>query len=64
GKSVSDASEMWFAVMGPGIPASGEVKTEMQIYQDQFAQTMAKLLGFTYKASHPVSPEIKSVFKK
>ncbi|HLF46785.1 MAG TPA: hypothetical protein VI548_10190, partial [Chitinophagaceae bacterium] len=47
GKSVSDASEMWFAVMGPGIPASGEVKTEMQIYQDQFAQTMAKLLGFT-----------------
>jgi hypothetical protein len=64
GKSITDASEMWFAVIGPDIPAIGEVKTEMQIYQDQFAKTLAKLLGYNYQASHPISPAIKSVFKK
>ena len=64
GESIADASEMWFAVIGPDVPALGEVKSEMQIYQDQFAQTIANLLGYTYKASHPISPAIKSVFKK
>lgn len=64
GKSISDASEIWFAVLGPDVPALGEVKSEMQTHQNQFAQTMAKLLGYTYKAEHPVSQEIKSVFKK
>ena len=43
---------------------AGEQKNNVQFYQDQFAQTIAKLLGFTYKASHPISPEIKSVIKK
>ena len=64
GKSIADASEMWFAVMGTDIPALGEVKKEMQIYQDQFAQTIAKLMGYTYKAKHPISPEIKTVLVK
>ena len=63
GKRIVDADEMWFAVMGTGVIASGEQKNSMQLYQDQFAQTMAKLLGYTYKAKHPISPEIKSVLK-
>lgn len=64
GKSIDGSSEIWFAIMGPDITASGEVKLKMEIYQDQFAQTIAKLLGFTYKADHPISPEIKSVLSK
>lgn len=64
GKDVAGASQTWFAVMGPGVAAKGELKTNVQLYQDQFAQTLAKLLGYTYKANHPVSPEIKSVFTK
>lgn len=64
GSGVADASEIWFAAMGPNIPSTGEQKNNVQFYQDQFAQTIAKLLGSTYKASHPISPEIKSVFKK
>ena len=63
GKRIVDAYEMWFAVMGTGVSAGGEQKNSMQLYQDQFAQTMAKLLGYTYKAKHPISPEIKSVLK-
>lgn len=64
GKSISDASEMWFAVLGPNVQALGEMKSEIQIYQDQFAQTIANLLGYTYKANHPISPAIKSVLGK
>jgi hypothetical protein len=64
GSGVADAYEIWFAAMGTGVASTGEQKNNVQLYQDQFAQTISKLLGLTYKALHPVSPEIKSVFKK
>lgn len=44
--------------MGPGIKAKGEIKTSMQLYQKQFAQTIARLLGFRYKAKHPIGEPI------
>jgi hypothetical protein len=62
-KNIADCYEMWFAVMGPGLKARGEVKEPMQLYQKQFAQTFAKILGYTYKADHPIADEIKTVFK-
>ena len=55
---------MWFAVLGPDTPAVGEMKSDMQLYQKQFAQTIARLMGYTYKANHSVAKEIKSVIKK
>jgi hypothetical protein len=61
---IEDAHEIWFAVMGPGIKTLGEVKQPMQLYQKQFAQTMTKLLGYTFKADHPIGKEIKSVINK
>ena len=64
GSGVADAYQIWFAAMGSSIPSSGEQKNNVQLFQDQFAQTIAKLLGVTYKANHPISPEIKSVLKK
>lgn len=64
GQDVPDASEMWFAVMGPEVAAKGEMKNEGQLYQDQFAQTFAKLMGYIYKARHPISPSVKSVSDK
>jgi bisphosphoglycerate-independent phosphoglycerate mutase (AlkP superfamily) len=60
---IQDAHEIWFAVMGPGIKAKGELKNEMQVYQKQFAQTIAKLLGYTFKAGHPVAEPVPSVLK-
>jgi hypothetical protein len=63
GSRIQDAYEIWFAVMGPGIAPLGEQKNNVQLVQDQFAQTIAKLLGYTYKSEHPISPEIKSVLK-
>jgi hypothetical protein len=62
--TVEDSHEMWFAVMGPGIKNTGEIKEAMQLYQKQFAQTLAKILGYTYIADHPIAEEITEIFKK
>lgn len=59
--SVEDSHEIWFALVGPGIQPKGEIKESMQLYQQQFAQTFAKLLGYTYHAEHPVAEEIKTL---
>jgi hypothetical protein len=60
---IEDSHEIWFAVMGPDTPVRGELKSSMQLYQEQFAQTIAKLMGYTYKANHPIANEILYVFK-
>lgn len=58
GSSIPDAHEIWLAVMGPGVPAKGEVKKDMQLYQKQIAQTIASLLGLTFTANHPIADKI------
>jgi len=47
--------------MGAGISAKGEVKTSMQLYQKQFAQTFAELLGYTFTCEHPVEKSLTSI---
>jgi hypothetical protein len=64
GNSIQDAYEIWFSVMGPNTPSGGEMKTGVLLYQKQLAQTMAKLMGYTFKANHPIAEEIKTVIKK
>lgn len=61
---IADSHEIWFAVIGPDTPVRGEISVPMQLYQQQFAQTFATLLGYRYKADHPVAPAINEVFKK
>jgi Type I phosphodiesterase / nucleotide pyrophosphatase len=56
---ISDSYQIWFAAMGPGIQAKGEVKASQQLYQKQFAQTMAGLLGLKFTAEHPVAEKIE-----
>lgn len=57
-KDIKDSYQIWFAVMGPGIKAKGEVKDAQQFYQKQFAQTMANILGQEFKAEHPIGEKI------
>ena len=64
GTSAPGSNETWMAVIGPDTPANGEMKGEGQVYQDQIAQTMAKLFGFTFTANHSIGEVIPSVFKK
>lgn len=61
GQGIRDASEIWIAMMGPGIYPSGEVKSSQQIYQAQLASTIAGLLGMEYKPDHPVYAPINTV---
>ena len=45
GQKITEADQIWFAVLGPDSPALGEVKTASQYYQNQLAKTMAAYLG-------------------
>ncbi|WP_394776548.1 phosphoglyceromutase [Flavobacterium sp.] len=64
GSGIEDSSQIWFAAMGPEIAPKGEIKTVSQLYQKQVAQTIAKIMGFTFTTSHPVADEIPEVFQK
>lgn len=48
GSDTPHSNETWFMAMGPSVRPLGEVKANEQIYQDQYAKTIAKLLGFDY----------------
>ena len=63
GKSIEGAQDIWFAVVAPTLPAKGEVKTNLQLYQQQLAQTMANLLGVEFKATHPIAEGLMNVLK-
>lgn len=63
GSGTPRSNETWLAVIGPDTPPTGEMKNPGQVYQDQLAQTMAQLLGFTFTANHPVAKAVHSVFK-
>jgi hypothetical protein len=60
---VRGADQIWFAALGPAVPALGEVASKGQVYQQQFAQTFARLLGMTYQAGHPIGPPLKGFGK-
>lgn len=63
GRDVAGSDEIWFAVMAPGIGAKGEITETMQIWQKQFAQTIAHLLDMQFIAEHPVADKVETVFK-
>jgi hypothetical protein len=63
GAKIEDAHEIWLAVMGPDTKPMGELKTSGQLYQRQIATTIAKLLGYDFKPSHPVKEPIETVLK-
>ncbi len=64
GQKIKGADQIWLAVIGPDTPATGEQKQPGQIYQRQYATTIASLLGFTFKPEHEVMPPIGSITKK
>ena len=64
GKSFEGASQIWFAVMGPNTAPAGEMKDATQLYQKQFAQTIAQLMGYRFTTEqHNVAAAIQSVIK-
>jgi hypothetical protein len=59
------SNEIWIAALGPNVASKGEIKEESQLYQNQVAKTLAKLLGLNYtNEREEVGPIIESVFGK
>ncbi|MBC7902202.1 MAG: alkaline phosphatase family protein [Gemmatimonadaceae bacterium] len=57
GKGTPGSGEIWFAAIGPSVPASGEVKTKAQNFQGQIAATIAAMLGQSFNPTHkPMAP--------
>ncbi|MDE3235215.1 MAG: alkaline phosphatase family protein [Bacteroidota bacterium] len=63
GQKIPEASQIWVAAMGPDTEALGEIKSSEQLYQKQFAATIARLLGFNFTANHPVADPVIGLMK-
>ncbi len=64
GQAFPESGQTWFAIMGPNIKATGEATAEEQIYQNQYAATIANLLGLHFLPNHPVGQPIQAVLVK
>jgi len=47
------SGDIWIALLGPGIPPGGELRSPGQLYQKQFAATIANLVGDPAGPGHP-----------
>lgn len=64
GQKVPEASQIWFAFLGPDTPANGEMKNSPQLYQNQIAKTIATLLGVEFTSEPKPGDVISSILKK
>lgn len=64
GKDIPESGEIWFAAIGPDTRALGEIKTGEQLYQKQYAATIAALLGLNFNPEHPVGEPITQILSK
>jgi hypothetical protein len=52
------SAETWLAMLGPGIAPKGELKTAEQTYENQYASTIALLLGLKFESSRHIGKPI------
>jgi hypothetical protein len=62
-KNYQGSDQIWFAVMGPDVKPLGEMKN-IQVYQNQYAKTIAALLGIEFKSPNKIGESIALVLKK
>ena len=51
GQKITDSKNIWIAMLGPGIPAHGIVRSSAAVTQSQIAATAARLLGEDWNAA-------------
>lgn len=61
--TVEHSNEIFFAVLGPDTKPLGEIKTKGQLYQNQFAQTIAAFLGLKFENGHEIGKPVKEVLQ-
>ncbi len=59
--TVEHSNEIFFAVMGPDTAPLGEHRQPGQLYQNQFAQTIAAFLGIHFDNGHPNGKPVSAV---
>jgi bisphosphoglycerate-independent phosphoglycerate mutase (AlkP superfamily) len=55
---VRGSGEIWLAMMGPDIAASGEMDNNQQLWQKQIASTVALLVGEHFEAEHSIGEPV------
>lgn len=55
GPFTGGSDETWLMQLGPNIAPLGEVRFEAEVFNEEFAQTIARYLGKYFTASHPVA---------
>jgi len=61
GSKIEYSDEIWLAIMGPKIIPKGEISDDMEIFQDQIAATLSKLLSIDFEPEHPTGPYISHI---
>lgn len=60
GIKITDADQIWLAVIGPDTPALGEVRKEGQLYQNQIAKTIAALLDINFSTDKKIGEAVSA----
>jgi len=55
---INGSAQTWLAMVGPDIAPVGEIKNNQQIYEKQFASTIALLLGQKFETVHRIGKPI------
>lgn len=63
GADIVGANEIFLAAIGPKIKVLGEASNSKQLYQMQVAQTIARIMGFSFEAKHPIAPAVMELFQ-
>ena len=64
GSKTEHSDETYLMALGQGIKPKGEIRQQGQLFEAQFAQTIAYILGFHFTANHPIAQPITELFKK
>ncbi len=62
-RHLSGSKQVWLGVIGPDTPPLGELRRPMQVWQKQFAQTLARFQGLEFRRGRKVAPAILSAFQ-
>jgi hypothetical protein len=58
------SGEIWMAAIGPNVMTGGEIKSPMQLFQNQIAATLAAMLGYHYSnQAEETGTVIKTIFE-
>lgn len=58
GPFIRGSSQTWMAIMGPSVKSKGEQKSRNQLYQQQLAPTIARVVGEEFKPAEAFAPAI------